>query len=186
MRIYIPVTIRMLQQFVVDQQIFPLGGTAFAVTPALRESYVSGDDEELAEVAMRDAGRASLRLLSGEVDAWVESGAGESGAHASDTDEAQQAPFFRRAVLVADVESVTLRSDLDDAVVKVSGPIRMSDVASAHIDLVGAEAAVATAVKVIDQADLGDPDAEFALGDVEDHDFAWYATQELNFLLELL
>ena len=37
-----------------------------------------------------------------------------------------------------------------------------------------------------DAADLGDPDAEFALGDAEDHDMAWYATQEIPFLLELL
>jgi len=38
----------------------------------------------------------------------------------------------------------------------------------------------------VDAADLGDPDAEFVLGDVEDHDMAWYATQEIPFLLELL
>jgi hypothetical protein len=39
---------------------------------------------------------------------------------------------------------------------------------------------------VIDAADLGDPDAEFILGDAEDHELAWYAPQELPFLLELL
>ena len=39
---------------------------------------------------------------------------------------------------------------------------------------------------VIDAADLGDLDAELAVGDVEDHDLGWYATQELPFLLELL
>ncbi|MFD1050397.1 DUF6912 family protein, partial [Kibdelosporangium lantanae] len=42
------------------------------------------------------------------------------------------------------------------------------------------------AVLVIDAADMGDEDAEFALGDVEDHELAWYATQELPFLLELM
>ena len=35
-------------------------------------------------------------------------------------------------------------------------------------------------------ADLGDPDAEFALGEVEDHELAWYAPQEIPFLLELM
>jgi hypothetical protein len=45
---------------------------------------------------------------------------------------------------------------------------------------------VRAAVAVVDAADLGDPDAEFALGDAEDHDMAWYATQEIPFLLELL
>ena len=39
---------------------------------------------------------------------------------------------------------------------------------------------------VIDAADLGDADAEFVLGDAEDHELAWYAAQELPFLLELL
>jgi hypothetical protein len=39
---------------------------------------------------------------------------------------------------------------------------------------------------VIDAADLGDADAEFTLGDAEDHEMAWYATQEIPFLLDLL
>jgi hypothetical protein len=39
---------------------------------------------------------------------------------------------------------------------------------------------------VIDAADLGDLDAEFVVGEAEDHELAWYATQELPFLLELL
>ena len=43
----------------------PVNGTAFAVTPTLRESYAEGDDDELAEVALREAALASLRLLAG-------------------------------------------------------------------------------------------------------------------------
>ena len=42
---------------------------AFAVTPALREAYASGDDEELEYVAMRAAARQSLRLLDADPDA---------------------------------------------------------------------------------------------------------------------
>ena len=49
-----------------------------------------------------------------------------------------------------------------------------------------AAASVLAAVEVIDEADLGDEDAELAVGDAQDHDLAWYATQELPFLLELL
>ena len=45
---------------------------------------------------------------------------------------------------------------------------------------------VRAAADVIDAADLGDPDAEFALGGAEDHELAWYAPQELPFLLELM
>ncbi|MBJ7385190.1 MAG: hypothetical protein JHC55_11960, partial [Mycolicibacterium sp.] len=48
------------------------------------------------------------------------------------------------------------------------------------------EAAVAAAVDVVDDADLGDEDAELTVGDAQDHDLAWYAAQELPFLLELL
>jgi hypothetical protein len=55
-----------------------------------------------------------------------------------------------------------------------------------HVDVAEAQDAVRAAVEVVDAADLGDPDAEFVLGDVEDHDMAWYATQEIPFLLELL
>jgi len=39
---------------------------------------------------------------------------------------------------------------------------------------------------VIDAADMGDSDAEFTLGDAEDHELAWYAPQELSFLIELM
>ncbi|MBD8506625.1 hypothetical protein HT102_09010 [Hoyosella sp. G463] len=179
MRIYVPVTVRMLQQLVADEQLFPVGGTAFAVTPALREAYASGDEEELAEVAMRDAGRGSLRLLAAEIDGAGTERAGTDGA-------GTEGPILRRAVLAVDADDAVLRPDLDDAVVKVSGPVRLADVASAHIDLAGAEESIARLLPVIDQADLGDEDAELALGDVEDHDLAWYATQELHFLLELL
>jgi hypothetical protein len=45
---------------------------------------------------------------------------------------------------------------------------------------------VTTAIEVVDAADLGDEDADLAVGDAQDHDLAWYAPQELPFLLELL
>jgi hypothetical protein len=45
---------------------------------------------------------------------------------------------------------------------------------------------VLAAVEVIDSADLGDEDAELTVGDAQDHDLAWYASQELPFLVDLL
>ena len=63
-RVYVPSTLAGLQVLQRDGELFPLGGTVFGVTPALREAYTSGDDEELAEAAMRQAARASLRLLA--------------------------------------------------------------------------------------------------------------------------
>jgi hypothetical protein len=164
MRVYIPATLQMLQRLVADGELHPVNGTAFAVTPALREAYAEGDDDELAEVALRDAGLASLRLL----------GTDESGLPR------------RRAVLVADVDDALPRPDLDDAVVRLSGPVPLDRVICAHVDNAAAEDAVAAAIDAIDAADLGDEDAELAVGDAQDHDLAWYAPQELPFLLELL
>jgi len=164
-RVYVPATLAMLQQLVGDRLLHARNGTAFAVTPALREAYAEGDDDELAEVALRDAALASLRLLSGEGTADLPP---------------------RRAVVVADVEGITARPDLDDPVVRLSGPIAYDDVIAAYVDNAEAEAAVVPAIDAIDAADLGDDDAEFIVGDAQDHDLAWYAPQELPFLLELL
>ncbi len=157
----------MLQQLVSDGSLQPLSGTAFAVTPALRESYAQGDDEELAEVAIGEAALASLRLLAAE---------------AERTDA--ELPL-RRAVLIADADA-TSRPDLDDAVVRVNGRINLAQVVAAYVDNAEAEPAVKAAIAVIDDADLGDEDAEFVVGDAQDHALAWYATQELPFLLDLL
>ncbi len=166
MRVYVPTTVAGLQKLLVDEQVQPLSGTAFALTPALREAYVAGDDEELEYVAMTEAARASLRLLAAEL--------------ASDPD----APA-RRAVVAADVDDVTLRPDLDAAVVRVAGPIPMRRLAAVHLDLAEAVDAVRAAAAVVDAADLGDEDAELTLGDAEDHDLAWYGLQELPFVLDL-
>ncbi|NMO00208.1 hypothetical protein HH308_03145 [Gordonia sp. TBRC 11910] len=165
MRVYLPATLEMLSTLTDDGHFQPVGGTAFAVTPTLRESFFAGDDDELAEAAMREAARASLRLIAAQ--------------------EPGELPV-RRAVVAADVEEVKLRPDLDDAVVKVSGPIALKSVAAVHVDGADAEGAVRKASAVIDAADLGDEDAELAVGDAEDFDLGWYATQELPFLLELL
>jgi hypothetical protein len=58
--------------------------------------------------------------------------------------------------------------------------------AVAYVDTAGAEPAVAKAIEAVDAADLGDEDAELIVGDALDHELAWYANQELPFLLELL
>ena len=51
MRVYVPATLTMVQRMLADESFTPVSGTAFAVTPTLREAYSAGDDEELAEVA---------------------------------------------------------------------------------------------------------------------------------------
>ncbi len=165
MRVYIPATLAMLQQLVSEGSLWPVNGTAFAVTPTLREAYAEGDDDELAEVALREAALASLRLLAA-------------------ADDESLPP--RRAVLAAEVEEVKYRPDLDDAVVRVGAPVAIEHVIAAYVDNAAAEPAVTKAIEVIDAADLGDEDAELVVGDALDHDLAWYANQELPFLLELL
>jgi hypothetical protein len=164
-RVYVPATLAMLQQLVADRLLHARSGTAFAVTPTLREAYAEGDDDELAEVAVREAALASLRLLAG--------------------DGTSELPP-RRAVVVAEVEGATARPDLDDAVVRLPGPIAFDDVIAAYVDNADAEPAVLPAIEAVDAADLGDEDADFVVGDAQDHDLAWYAPQELPFLLELL
>ena len=168
MQVYIPATLAMLQQLVAEGSLWPINGTAFAVTPTLREAYAEGDDDELGEVALQEAALASLRLL-----------AAESG-------DAPDALPPRRAVLTARVDDVTYRPDLDDAVVRLGAPVAIDDVVAAYVDNAGAEPAVTAAMAVIDAADLGDEDADLTVGDAQDHDLAWYANQELPFLLDLL
>jgi len=162
----VPVTIRMLEELQREGQLAAVSGTAFALTPALRESYAVGDEEELSYAAMAEAARASLRLLAEELD--------------------EEGVLARRAVLSADVPDAEPRPDLDDAVVRLRQPVQLGNVAAVHVDAAEAEDAVRAAVRVVDAADLGDLDAEFVLGEVADHELAWYATQELPFLLELL
>ena len=159
----------MLQQLVADGSLWPLNGTAFAVTPALREAYAEGDDDELADVALREAALASLRLLA-----------------AAKAEGADQALPLRRAVLTVEVDDVKFRPDLDDAVVRLGVPVTIGQVVAAYVDNADAEPAVSKAIEVIDVADLGDEDADLIVGDAQDHDLAWYANQELPFLLDLL
>lgn len=167
MRVYIPATVPMLRALAADNDLVPVNHTAFALTPSLREYYASGTAEELEYAAMLEAARASVRLIAADRDAGAE-------------------VVPRRAVIAADVDDVTLRPDLDHAVVRVATSVPISCVASVHLDTAEAEEAVLAASAVIDAADLGDADAEFALGEAEDHELAWYAPQELPFLLDLL
>jgi hypothetical protein len=125
--------------------------TGYAVTPGLR-SALTGADDELEAAAQLRAARASLRLLDDEP---------------------------RRVVVAVDTDTdPEIRDDLDDGAVRTRVmPWRV--VAAGLVDGAAAEAAVRAAAAVVDAADLGDEDAELAVGDAEDHDLLWYATQEL-------
>ncbi|MDT7574539.1 MAG: hypothetical protein QOH17_872 [Pseudonocardiales bacterium] len=166
MRVYVPATWPMLRTLVKNGEVDPIGGTAFALTPRLREHYTSGDDEELEFAAMNEAARASLRLLA------VELGLGEEATPA------------RRVVVAADLDEVTLRPDLDDGAVRITGSVPLEKVAAVHVDNEEAEYAVRQASGAVDAADMGDLDAEFLIGEAEDHDLAWYDPSEIMHLVE--
>ena len=165
MRVYVPATWPMLAKLVDTGLLAPIGGTAFALTPMFRESYTSGEEEELEYAAMLEAARASLRLLA------VEFGLGEDGVPA------------RRVVVAADLDEVTLRPDLDAGVVRLAGPVPLEKVAAVHVDDPDAEYVVTQAAGAVDAADMGDLDAEFLIGEAEDHELAWYDPSEVAFLV---
>jgi microcystin degradation protein MlrC len=161
MRVYLPYTLPALARLLADNQTAaPVRG--YAVTPALREWYSSGDEEELEYVALTQAARASLRLLLAD----------------------PQAPG-RRVVLAAEVpgEQVSGVAGFDEpALVEIKVAVRVRDVVSGHIDDPGAAADVRAAVAALPDADGGDDDARFVVDGAEGHELGWYATQELQHL----
>ena len=170
MRVYLPATTNVLRALVDDGRLTgPL--TAFAVTPRVREFYAlsdaGADEEELEYAALLAAARASLRLV--DVDPTA---------------------ARRRVVLAADVPDAAVAEvedpDADRGAVRISGDLALADVASAHVDGAEAEDDVRAAVNVVLEADLGSEYAQFVVDQAEGHELAWYATQEIGTLLELL
>jgi Family of unknown function (DUF6912) len=162
MRVYLPTTLTALACLLRAGAIGPAPVRGYAVTPALREWYASGDLEELEYVAMAHAARASLRLLADD----------------------PQAPR-RRVVLAADVPDEQIGHDggFDEpTLVEVSTPVPMDRVASAHVDDLLAVADIAKAAAALPAADKGDDDAQFAVDGAEGRELLWYASQELGFL----
>ncbi len=165
MRVYVPATFGMLKTLESDGVLHARGGWAFAVTPELTEFYTSGDQEELEEIAFDEASRTSIRLLT----------------------TGDEADFpHRRVVVSADVGAAAGHPDMGESVVKLSGPVTLDDVAAIHVDVREAEEATAKAIENIDAAELGDEDAELAVGDAQDNYMAFFDPSELPFLIELL
>ncbi|MEU1022725.1 hypothetical protein ABZ366_11675, partial [Streptomyces sp. NPDC005904] len=64
MRLYVPLTLSRLAEAYRAGELAPGPLVAYAVTPALREWYVSDDIEELEYAALNRAAMASLRLVA--------------------------------------------------------------------------------------------------------------------------
>lgn len=160
MRVYLPATLPLLAAWLRAGAAPP--GPGYAVTPALREWYREGEEEELEYAAAVAAARAALDLLAADV----------------------EAPR-RRVVLAVDV------ADLDvapggtvRAAVTAAAPMPVAAWASALVDDEDAQSVVSAAVTSLGAAGAGDDDAAFAVAEAEATELGWWAVQELPHLLE--
>lgn len=161
-RVYLPATLPDLDELRRQGELGIPPLTAHAVTPALREWYAEGDDEELEYVAFTRAAQSALRLLRARSDAPR-----------------------RRVVVSADIPAASLariESELGSSEVRLTVPVRRATVAAIHVDGVDAEPDVAAAADAVEAATAGDPDAQFIVDGAEDHELEWYDTSELDHL----
>jgi hypothetical protein len=162
MRVFVPSTLPALAAALRAGQVGPAPLPGFAVTPALREAYASGDEEELEYAALTEAARASLRLLSGD-----------------------PAAPSRRVVLAAEIPADQVTWDARDSEpgrVVIGEAVPLTRLAAAHVDAAEAGADVRSAAGALSAADAGDEDARFTVDGAEGHELGWYATQELSYL----
>ncbi|MDH6434858.1 hypothetical protein M2158_003335 [Streptomyces sp. SAI-144] len=169
MRVYVPLTLSGLAEAYKTGELGAGPLLAYAVTPALREWYLSDDIEELEYAALNRAALASLRLL-----------AADAGA------------ARRRVVVAVDVADGAAVADPDRALdpsalgeVRVAGTVRLAKAAAVHVDSGDAEEDVTAAADALEAADAGDGDAQFVVDGAEDHELLWYATQEIPNLVGL-
>ncbi|MFF3793470.1 DUF6912 family protein [Streptomyces sp. NPDC001981] len=167
MRVYVPLTLSGLAAAHRAGEIGPGPLTAYAVTPALREWYVSDDIEELEYAALNRAAAASLRLI-----------AGDPGA------------VRRRVVVAVDVPDGQAVADPDHSLdpsslgeVRIASAVTLAKAAAVHVDADDAEKDVAEAASVLGAADLGDDDAQFVVDGAEDHELLWFGVQEIPNLI---
>ncbi|MET8565166.1 hypothetical protein ABZV75_33130 [Streptomyces flaveolus] len=170
MRVYVPLTLPALAEAYKTGELGTGPFVAYAVTPALREWYLSEDIEELEYAALSRAALASLRLLAADPDA-----------------------VRRRVVVAVDVPDGAASADPDRALepaalgeVTVKAAVRLAKAASVHVDAEDAEPDVAAAAGALQAADCGDDDAQFVVDGADDHELLWYATQEIPNLVGLV
>lgn len=168
MRVYVPLTLPGLAEAYKTGELGSGPFVAYAVTPGLREWYLSDDIEELEYAALSRAALASLRLL-----------AADPGA------------VRRRVVVAVDVADGAATADpdrgLDPAAlgeVTVAGAMPLAKAAAVHVDAGDAEEDVAAAARALEAADGGDDDAQFVVDGAEDHELLWFATQEIANLVD--
>jgi len=160
-RVYLPATLPLLRSWYDARSAPP--GRGFAVTPALREWYHDGGEEEMEYVAQIAAGRGALDLLASD-----------------------PAAPRRRVVLAVDAPDpdVAVAGAPARAEVVVGAPLPFARWASVLLDGADAEAAVRHAVRSLPAAVAGDDDAAFALDEVASMELGWWAVQEMESLFD--
>ncbi|MGI5245315.1 DUF6912 family protein [Dactylosporangium sp. CA-139066] len=161
-RVYLPATLAQLAVLRESGEL-PPPVEAHAVTPALREWYAEGDEEELEYVAFTRAAQSALRLLRHDA----------------------KAPR-RRVVVSADLPGTVLKMtglELGSSLVEVSTRVALRTVAAIHVDGQAAEGDVSAAADVVEEAEAGDPDAQFTVDGAEDHELEWYDPSEIDQLV---
>ncbi|MFI2635617.1 DUF6912 family protein [Streptomyces collinus] len=162
MRVYVPLTLPGLAEAYRTGELGAGPFVAYAVTPGLREWYVSDDTEELEYAALGRAALASLRLLA-----------------------AEPAAPRRRVVIAVDVADRAVSAapgrgpDPAPGEVRVAGAVPLGKAASVHIDAADAQADVTAAAEALPAADGGDDAAQSVVDEAEDHELLWFATQEI-------
>ncbi|MFJ3595933.1 DUF6912 family protein [Streptomyces sp. NPDC090126] len=167
MRVYVPLTLSGLAAAHGAGEVGPGPLTAYAVTPGLREWYVSDDIEELEYAALSRAAAASLRMI------------------AQSPDEVR-----RRVVVAVDVPDGSAVADPDQGLsasslgeVRIAAALPLAKAAAVHVDADDAEKDVAAAAAALGAADLGDDDAQFTVDGAEDHELLWFGIQEIPQLI---
>lgn len=160
MRVYLPATLPLLARLSEDGEISLADG--FAVTESLRAWYAEGDEEELEYAALTAAALGSLRRLAAEPDAPR-----------------------RRVVIASDIPDArvavaTVGAVEEPGVIEITGPVRLVDIASVHVDEADALEPVSAAARSLAAAEEGDAAALLAVDALEDRDLLWYAAQELD------
>ncbi|MFF5333890.1 DUF6912 family protein [Streptomyces sp. NPDC013181] len=167
MRVYVPLTLAGLAAAHRSGELGPGPLTAYAVTPALREWYVSDDIEELEYAALNRAASASLRLIAGDPEA-----ARRRVVVAVDVPD---------GAAVADPDSILDASSLGE--VTIASAVPLAKAAAVHVDSDEAGPDVTAAAAALGAADLGDDDAQFTVDGAEDHELLWFGVQEIPGLI---
>jgi hypothetical protein len=154
MRVYLPFNQADLVELAASG-VVPGPRPACAVTPALKQWFPEGDDEDLEYAATSRAADLSLGLVADDADP-------------------------RRIVLALDAAAV-IDAEVDELVgVTLHGEVRLSDVAAILVDAPAAKSAVKAAVVALGSSADAVPAEVMAL---DEHDLAWYAPSEVGALL---